>query len=396
MRINIRDLKSARERRQAIEKKTKTKLPNIGQFSLNEEIASFRNCENMIGIAQVPMGVVGPIEIQNSKGKSQNYYVPLATTEGALVASVNRGCKVITLSGGVNVFSDRIGITRAPVFEVDNLQKGKELIDWMEKNFDKIKKRAEETSSHLRLIDIKPTLSGRSLFFRFRFDSLDAMGMNMATIATTAATEFIEEKTKARLISISSNMCVDKKPNALNFIEGRGYKVWADVVIPEDIVSKVLKTTPGKIEEVGRRKLMYGSILSGTIGANAQAANVLSAIFLATGQDLGHIAESSSAVTTVELMPYNRLYVSVYLPDLPVGTIGGGTNLDTQKEALSIMGINGGNNGKNAQKFAEIIGAVVLAGEISLLASLAENSLACAHQKLGRPHFAKASRGKGV
>ena len=111
---------------------------------------------------------------------------------------------------------------------------------------------------------------------------------------------------------------------------------------------------------------------------------------------MGHIAESSSAVTTVELMPYNRLYVSVYLPDLPVGTIGGGTNLDTQKEALSIMGINGGNNGKNGQRLAEIIGAAVLAGEISLLASLAENSLACAHKALGRPHFAKASRGKGV
>lgn len=384
MRINIRDLKSARERRQAIEEHTKTKLPNIGQFSLNEEIASLRNIENMIGIAQVPMGVAGPLLTKNLKLKAESYYIPLATTEGALVASVNRGCRAITESGGVNVFSEKVGITRGPVFEVDNLQKGKELIDWTSKNFDKIKKRAEGTSSHLRLIDIAPTLSGKSLFLRFRFDSLDAMGMNMATIATTKAGEFIEEKTKARLISISGNMCVDKKPNYLNFIEGRGFKVWADVVIPEDIVSKVLKTTPGKIEEVGRKKLMYGSILSGAIGSNAQMANVLSAIFLATGQDLGHIAESSAGVTTVELMPYNRLYISIYLPDLPVGTVGGGTGLYTQKEALSILGLSGGNNGKNAQRFAEIIGAVVLAGEISLLASLAEGSLARAHERLGR------------
>lgn len=384
MRINIRNLKSAKERRGAIEKQTKTKLPNIGQFSLNEEIASNRNCENMIGIAQVPMGIAGPLLTKSLKLKAESYFIPLATTEGALVASVNRGSKAITESGGVNVFSENTGITRGPVFEVENLQKGKELMDWTKKNFIKIKKRAEGTSSHLQLIDIEPTLSGRSLFLRFRFNTMDAMGMNMATIATTAAADFIKEKTKARLVSVSGNMCTDKKPNVLNFIRGRGYRVWADVIIPEEVISKVLKTTPGKIEEVGRRKLLYGSILSGSIGANAQAANVLSAIFLATGQDLGHIAESSSAVTTVEVMPYNRLYVSVYLPDLPVGTIGGGTNLDTQKEALSIMGINGGNNGRNAQKLAEIIGAAVLAGEISLLASLAENSLACAHQKFGR------------
>src|SRR3989344_3245953 len=133
MRINIRDLKSARERRRALEKETKTKLPNIGEFSLNEEIASSRNCENMIGIAQVPMGAAGPLLTKNSKLKAESYYIPLATTEGALVASVNRGCKAITQSGGVNVFSENAGITRGPVFEVDSLQKGKELIDWLDK-----------------------------------------------------------------------------------------------------------------------------------------------------------------------------------------------------------------------------------------------------------------------
>lgn len=382
--MNLRDYDSASKRCRALEEKLEIKLPHIGEFSLDESIASSKNCENMIGIAQVPMGVAGPLKIKGSEFKTQDFYIPLATTEGALVASVNRGAKAITLSGGVNVISEKVGITRGPVFEVENILKGKEIAKWVEKNFDKIKKRAEETSSHLKLLEIKPTLLGKSLFLRFRFDSLDAMGMNMATIATTAVAKLIEEKTKTKLVSITGNMCVDKKPNHLNFIEGRGYKVWADAIITEDIVSKVLKTDPLKIEEVGRRKLMYGSILSGTIGANAQMANVLSAIFLATGQDLGHIAESSAGVTTVELMPYNRLYISVYLPDLPVGTIGGGTGLDTQKEALSILGLSGGNNGKNAQKFAEIIGAAVLAGEISLLASLAEGSLARAHQKLGR------------
>lgn len=382
--MNLREFKSAAKRREALEKELKTKFRHISKFSLNEKTASSKNCENMIGAVQVPIGVAGPLLAKGPKLKAQNYYIPLATTEGALVASVNRGSKAISLSGGVNVISEKVGITRGPVFVIEDISEGRKVTYWIEKNFGKIKKIAEATSSHLNLLEIKPTLSGRSLFLRFRFDTKDAMGMNMATIASTAACSFIEEQTKIKLISISGNMCVDKKPNYLNFIEGRGYKVWADAVISPDVLTDVLKTTPEKFEEVGRRKLQYGSVLSGTIGGNAQAANVLSAMFLATGQDIAHVSESASAITTIERLKYNRIYISLYIPDLVVGTVGGGTSLDTQKESLSILGVNGGNNGKNAQKLAEIIGGAVLAGEVSLVASLAENSLACAHLELGR------------
>jgi hydroxymethylglutaryl-CoA reductase (NADPH) len=207
--------------------------------------------------------------------------------------------------------------------------------------------------------------------------------MNMATIACTLAADFIEKGTRAKLISISGNICVDKKPSMLNFIVGRGIQVWADCFLPFEAVGKILKTTPEKFVDAVMRKVYLGSILSGSIGANSQAANVLAAIFAATGQDIAHIAEVSSVVTTAEIVKKN-LYVSVFLPDLVVGTVGGGTGLETQKEALNILGVFLGNSGKNSQKLAEIIGAAVLAGEISLIASLSVNSLSHAHRRFGR------------
>lgn len=370
-------------RRKALEKELRIKLAHVGNYSLDAKIASTRNCENMIGAIQVPLGVAGPLKIKNQKLKIKNYYIPLATTEGALVASVNRGCKAIAQSGGANVVSKKIGITRAPVFVVESINMGEEIIKWVRDNFSEIKKITEETSSHLKLLEIKPWTIGRNLFLRFKFDSQDAMGMNMATIACTLAADLIERKTKAKLVSISGNVCTDKKSNMLNVIEGRGTQVWADCILPFDIVEKVLKTTLEKFVDVVTRKVYLGSILSGSIGANSHAANVLAAIFLATGQDIAHIAEVSSVITTAEIVK-EGLYISVFIPDLVVGTIGGGTGLATQKEALNILGIAGGDNGKNSQKLAEIIGGAVLAGEISLIASLSVNSLACAHQKLGR------------
>ncbi len=380
--MGLREYSAIRERREALGSTLGLDLSNTGNYSINEKTASLRNCENMIGVIQVPLGIAGPLKIE-SDFLNREVYLPLATTEGALVASVNRGCKAISLSGGTKVISQKIGITRAPVFIVKNITEGKKLTDWVAASFDKLKKITEETSSHLRLLEIKPFSMGRNVFLRFRFDSQDAMGMNMATIAVTKAAEFIEKKTSAHLVAVSGNMCVDKKSSFLNFIEGRGYCVSAEALIPQNIVESILKTKISDMVEVCQRKLLYGSLLSGSIGANAHFANILAAIFIATGQDVAHVAECSIGITTVEEIRGN-LYASVYLPDLVVGTVGGGTSLDTQKEALSIMGINGGNHGKNAQKLAEIIGGAVLASELSLLASLTENSLALVHQKLGR------------
>lgn len=380
--MNLRDFVDVSSRRKAVEDHLHTNLSNIGTYSLDAKKASTNNCENMIGVAQVPLGVAGPLKII-SQSSTLNYYIPLATTEGALVASINRGCKAITESGGAQVYSKKVGITRAPVFQVKNIAEGSKFITWLEKHFSQVKKIAESTSSHLTLLDTKPWLLGRSLYVRFVFDTQDAMGMNMATIATTEIVKFIEKETNTRCIAVSGNMCVDKKPNYLNFIEGRGYTIWADTVIPEKVIASVLKIEKTKILEVAERKLHHASILSGTIGANAHMANVLSAIFLATGQDLAHVSECSTGVTTVEDTK-EGLYISVYLPDLAVGTVGGGTALATQKEALSLMTEKAEGEKMTGEEFARKIGGAVLAGEISLLSSLAEHSLARAHERLGR------------
>lgn len=381
--MDLRNFVDVNSRRKALEAHLNIDLSNMGTYSLDTEQASTKNCENMIGIVQVPLGIAGPIAIRNPQSAIRNYYIPLATTEGALVASVSRGCKAVTESGGVTVFSKKIGITRAPVFRVQNISEGNNVINWLEKNFSQIAEIAKSSSEHLTLLAIKPWLLGRSLYVRFSFDTQDAMGMNMATIAASVIAEFIEKETKIHCVAVSGNMCVDKKPNYLNFIEGRGYNILAECLISEKIITSVLKTEKAKILEVSERKLHQASILSGTIGSNAHIANVLSAIFLATGQDIAHVSECSMGVTTVE-DDKEGLYISVYLPDLVVGTVGGGTSLATQKEALRIMGLDARKEKGTGQKLAEIIGAAVLAGEISLLASLAENSLAKVHKKLGR------------
>jgi hydroxymethylglutaryl-CoA reductase (NADPH) len=332
----------------------------------------------MIGFSQIPLGISSEIKING-----KNYFVPLATTEGALVASVSRGCKVISLSGGSNVFVEKVGATRGPVFRTGGLAESFRFRGWLIKNFNELVSQSAKTSTHIKLLKIGSSVIGKNVYVRFFFDTEDAMGMNMTTIATQKITDFIEKKTKVRCLSISGNYCIDKKPSWLNFTEGRGYKVWAEILLTKKVLRSVLKTTATNFFNVWLAKCMTGSALSGSMGFNAQFANVVSAIFLATGQDPAHIVEGSLGITNAEISGEN-LSVNIYLPDLMIGTVGGGTSLATQVEALSILGIKGGNNGKSAEKLAEIIGGTVLAGEISLLASLAEGSLVKAHKELGR------------
>ena len=200
----------------------------------------------------------------------------------------------------------------------------------------------------------------------------------MATIATSEIVKIIETKTKARCVSVAGNFDIDKKPAWLNFISGRGKRVWAEVTLKNQIVKEVLKTTPQKLTEVVYRKNYLGSIMSGSIGFNAHFANIIAAVFLATGQDPAHVVEGSLGVTTAEVTGNGDLYFSIYLPSLVIGTVGGGTHLPTQKEALKIMQIT------SVLEYAQVLGAAVLAGELSLIASLSEGSLALAHKKLGR------------
>jgi hydroxymethylglutaryl-CoA reductase (NADPH) len=373
--MNLNEFKTAKERREFLEKKLKIKLGTIAKAPIDEEKTI--HCENLIGATTLPLGVAGPLEIKGEYVEG-GFYIPLATTEGALVASVNRGCKAINLSGGTRVSVENVGTTRGPVFETSGIKESLIFKNWLNKNFNLLKSKAEKTSSHLRLKKLGSRIIGRYVYVRFYFDTQEAMGMNMATIATDLMTQFIEEKTKIKCLSISGNFCIDKKPAWLNFISGRGKKVWAEIILKKEVVKQVLKTTPEKFFEVWLAKCMIGSAMSGSLGFNAHFANMVAAFFAATGQDLAHVVEGSMGITTSKVLKNSDLYVSVYLPAVMIGTVGGGTKLKTKQEGLSIIGA------KTSIELGEVLGGAVLAGEISLLASLAEGSLAKTHKRLGR------------
>jgi len=374
---------AADARRRLVEADAGVDLDAVGSYGFPAERAD-ANIENMIGAAQVPMGVAGPVTVHGGAVDGERY-LPMATTEGALLASVNRGCSVVDAAGGATARVTKSGMTRAPVFRVADVAEAEALVEWVRDNEGTLREAAEATTSHGELLDVTPYVVGDSVFLRFRYDTKDAMGMNMATIATRAAAEAIEEATTASLIALSGNLCTDKKPAAINAVEGRGRSVTADVTIPREVVESRLHTTSEAIAEVNRRKNLVGSAKAGSLGFNAHVANVVAAMFLATGQDAAQVVEGSNAITTAEARD-DSLYVSVSLASLEVGTVGGGTKLPTQGEGLELLGVAGGGDppGSNADALAECIAAGALAGELSLLAALGSRHLSSAHESLGR------------
>ena len=378
---------AAAARRHLVESETDASLDSVGDYGFPAARAE-PNIENMIGAVQVPMGVAGPVAVDGGAADGEAY-LPLATTEGALLASVNRGCSVINAAGGADVRVTKAGMTRAPVFRVADVVEAEALVEWVRDNTDRLREAAAETTSHGELLDVTPYVVGNSVYLRFRYDTKDAMGMNMATIATGAACDVIEAGTDASLVALSGNLCTDKKPAAINAVEGRGRSVTADVAVPREVVGERLHTTPEAIAELNTRKNLIGSAKAGSLGFNAHVANVVAAMFLATGQDEAQVVEGANAITTAEVRgsgPDGDLYVSVSLSSLEVGTVGGGTKLPTQAEALDVIGVGGGGDpaGSNADALAEVITTAALAGELSLLGALASNHLASAHEELGR------------
>ncbi|WP_458188013.1 hydroxymethylglutaryl-CoA reductase (NADPH) [Haladaptatus sp. NG-WS-4] len=374
---------AAKARRTLLESETDVDLDTVGEYAFDAELAE-SNIENMVGAAQIPLGVAGPVSVDGGAAEGE-YYLPLATTEGALLASVNRGCSVISTAGGADARVTKTGMTRAPVFRVAGVAEAEAVVNWVRDNRERLAEAAESTTSHGELLDVTSYVVGDSVFLRFVYDTKDAMGMNMATIATGEAASLVEEETPASLVALSGNLCTDKKPAAINAVEGRGRSVTADVRIPRETVEDRLHTTPEAIEEANTRKNLVGSAKAGSLGFNAHAANVVAAAYLATGQDAAQVVEGSNAITTVEARD-DELYASVSLASLEVGTVGGGTKLPTQAEALDVLGLRGGGNpaGSNADALAEVIAVGALAGELSLLAALASRHLSSAHAELGR------------
>ncbi|WNY23013.1 hypothetical protein MmiHf6_03090 [Methanimicrococcus hongohii] len=378
---------SAKLRRAYLEANKNISLDHVSTYTFDTETVAKKNIENLIGAVQIPLGVAGEITIKGDYAKG-NYYLPLATTEGALVASVNRGCSIITKSGGATVRVFKNQMTRAPVFKFNSLEETKDFYDWvlLPETFDKMKKTADATTRFGELLEVQPFVSGNNVHLRLGFDTKDAMGMNMITIASEAITKLIADEKGVPCVSLSGNMCTDKKPTAINAILGRGKTVVAEARLKASFVQETLKCTPESMFDANYRKNLLGSMRAGALGFNAHAANIVAAIFLACGQDPAHVVEGSLCITEMDLADNGDLICSVTMPAVEVGTVGGGTSIATQQECLKLLGVAGAGAvpGENALALSEIVTAAVLAGEISLVAAQAAGHLARAHAQLGR------------
>eukprot|EP00457_Paulinella_chromatophora_P006046 gb/GEZN01006064.1/.p1 GENE.gb/GEZN01006064.1/~~gb/GEZN01006064.1/.p1 ORF type:complete len:523 (-),score=83.11 gb/GEZN01006064.1/:81-1649(-) len=346
-----------------------------------------KNCENVVGYVPIPVGTAGPLLLDGRR-----VLLPMATTEGALVASTHRGCRAITESGGATTHCYRDSMTRAPMVQLPSAARAVACMKWIQvpENEAKIKAAFNSTTRFGKLNQLQCTLAGRTLHIRFGATTGDAMGMNMISKGCLTALTVLEEHfPDLEVMSLSGNFCTDKKPAAVNWINGRGKGVVCEAVLSGHVVTNVLKCTVDSLVQTNINKNLIGSSLAGSIGGNnAHAANVVAALFLATGQDPAQVVESANCMTLMESCNEGHdVRVSVTLPSLEVGTIGGGTELSSQKSGLEILGVAGAHPttpGANAQQLARCIAGAVLAGEISLMSALASNHLVSAHMKLNR------------
>jgi len=339
------------------------------------------NIENFIGMAQIPVGLAGPLLVKGTRAQG-DYFVPLATTEGALVASYNRGMKACRLSGGVTSVCLSEGVQRCPFFKFKTIGEVGLFLQWIQQNQEKFPEIVSKTSRFAQLKDVRTTVEGNTVILTFEYTTGEAAGQNMVTICSDQICQFILSSFPIAPVYwyIESNYSGDKKATAVSFTNVRGKKVTAEIIISQEICETILKTTPELISNYWQSSTL-GAIQSGSIGAQGHVANGLTALFLACGQDVACISESSIGLTRMQVNTHGSLYVALTLPSLIVGTVGGGTALSTQKECLEMLGCIGKDS---AKKFAEICCALALAGELSLASAMAANQFTSAHKNLGR------------
>ncbi|KAH2310298.1 hypothetical protein KXV47_005308 [Aspergillus fumigatus] len=343
-------------------------------------------CENVIGYLPLPVGAAGTLVIDG-----RNYFIPMATTEGVLVASASRGCKAINAGGGAVTVINADGMTRGPCLAFSSVSRAAEAKQWIDSDEGKkiLATAFNSTSRFARLQGLKSAQAGTYLYVRFKSTTGDAMGMNMISKGVEKALEVMRGHgfSDMSTISVTGNYCVDKKPAAINWIDGRGKSVVAEALIPADAVRSVLKTDVDALVELNTAKNLVGSAMAGSIGGfNAHASNLVAAVLLATGQDPAQNVESSSCITIMKNVN-NNLHISVSMPCIEVGTIGGGTILEPQAAMLDLLGVRGAhatNPGDNARQLARIVAAAVLAGELSTCAALAAGHLVSAHMAHNR------------
>ncbi|KAI3972589.1 hypothetical protein MKX01_019247 [Papaver californicum] len=379
--------RAASIRREALQRMTGRSLNGLPLDGFDYESILGQCCEMPVGFIQIPVGIAGPLLLNGVE-----YSVPMATTEGCLVASTNRGCKAIFASGGATSILLKDGMTRAPVVRFGTAKRAAELKFYMEDpvNFDTLACMFNKSSRFGKLQGVQCAIAGKNLYMRFRCSTGDAMGMNMVSKGVQNVLDYLQNDfPDMDIIGISGNFCSDKKPAAVNWIEGRGKSVVCEAIIKDEVVRKVLKTTVASLVELNMLKNLTGSAIAGALGGfNAHASNIVSAVFLATGQDPAQNIESSHCITMMEAVNDGKdLHISVTMPSIEVGTVGGGTQLASQSACLNLLGVKGANKespGSNARLLAKIIAGSVLAGELSLMSAISAGQLVKSHMKYNR------------
>lgn len=368
-------------RQQFVRDFTNKEVKHIQHYSFDPHTTQ-GNCEHFTGVAQIPMGFAGPLNV-NGEHALGEFLIPLATTEGTLIASYNRGIKVVNACGGVKCSVVDDAMQRAPVFVMEDARAARDFVKWVRQNEDKIREEAESTTSVGKLSYIDDYLASKFAYLRFNYETGDAAGQNMVGRATFAACSWILDHYKEKPIKhfyLESNLATDKKASQVNVMHTRGKRVTAEVVLKRDILNQYMRvdtTTLAYHHGVAN----VGTILSGANNNGLHSANAITAIFIATGQDVANVAESSAGIIYTELTEDKDLYFSITIPSLIVATYGGGTGLATQKECLEFLDCWG--KGK-VKKFAEIVAGAVLAGEVSLASAISSSDWVSSHEHYGR------------
>lgn len=338
------------------------------------------NIENFIGTVKLPVGIIGPLRVNGLNAKG-DFHVPMATTEAALVASYARGAYVATKSGGISTALLYEGVIRSPAFVFGGLFDAGRFVEWVVSHIDTLTRAAEATTRHGKLTSLEPIIDNNVVFLICRYTTGDAAGQNMVTIATNALCEAVAARCPVpiRAWYIEGNFSGDKKASFLGMITGRGRKISASVTLPAALVQKYLGTTVQAMLDYGQVANL-GAHLSGQLGAQAHFANGLAALYIATGQDAACVAESAVGITRMEPRG-SDLFVSVTMPNILVGSVGGGTGLPSQTAGLNILGLKG--DGR-AAALAEVAAATCLCGEISIVAAIAAGQFTRAHENLAR------------
>ena len=356
-------------------------VPHLAGRAGPPEPESLRgNIEHFIGMAQVPVGLIGPLRVCGTRLR-EDVYVPLATSEGALVASYDRGARILSRAGGVVCMLADEEVQRAPAFAFATLGEAARFAAWVAEHEESFREVAARESRHGRLVGLRAYVEANHVYLMLSFRTGDAAGQNMVTFSTAAICREILERCPVRpeYWYVESNLSGDKKAAATRFLHTRGRRVTAEALIPRALVSRGLRATPEQMCDCYHMGLL-GGVQTGVTGASSHIANALAALFLACGQDVACVAEASVGVLRMEVRG-GDLYVALTLPNLIVGTVGGGTRLPTARECLAIVGCVGDGT---AGRFAEICAAVALAGEVSIVGALAAGEFAAAHRRLGR------------